>query len=772
MHVHHRALILLTALPAITHASPDNPIDQDRGYTAIPLGPFFEEDTYPTGLNNLGEAAGYSQTPNPFSRRAWNWADDFAGVPASPPGRPSSRIWDINDIGIRVGTTQESFTGSPLFGGWWDETGLHSDNTGNWTEALAIADDPLSRMAGFDQRNGVIEPRVFIFGVPLPLTMPPGLVAGAAFDINNDGAIAGWVENPDGPGLRACWWPDAATVELAPIADPYSRSLGINGVGDVVGEVRRGDGSSIAQSVGFFWTPGVGFRELDPPAGQVWSSAEAVALNKVAIGTTGVSASPAAFARGAIWDNSSAHLLDDLTPARNDLEIGRAVAINHAGEIVAHARRPDGPDYETLGVLLYPRNGRIEYNPVLPLTQLDSGPRAITHGDFDDDGNQDIAVTTDASNIQIFLGAGDGTLTPSTGVFTAAPPTDLDTADFNNDGIPDLLVATENGVGVAIGDGVGRFAPATADYFFANTATRRAKALDINGDQFPDAVATRSLNGDIQFYRGTASGRLIPEFTRPTEPDPLEIAIADFNGDGFDDAAVTTTAGVSVVRSGPGGTYATDPTALNGFANQSAIAAADINNDGRTDLITIASFAVVLIVNRNDTEFHDERITFELGFNFVNNPQGLALTDMDLDGDPDIIAAFRDTDATISTGYNRGSGYPIDSFEITPFPEFSDPREIATPDMNNDGTPDLVAVDNEFGRLIVILNNATPPGDLPPGCNEADLAGNFGILDLADINAFVSGFISQNPIADLNGDTLFDLADIGIFVSAFLAGCP
>jgi len=59
-----------------------------------------------------------------------------------------------------------------------------------------------------------------------------------------------------------------------------------------------------------------------------------------------------------------------------------------------------------------------------------------------------------------------------------------------------------------------------------------------------------------------------------------------------------------------------------------------------------------------------------------------------------------------------------------------------------------------------------------PGCNLADLAEPFGVLDLGDINVFVSGFVIQDPIADLNDDTILDLADINLFISLFIAGCP
>jgi hypothetical protein len=59
------------------------------------------------------------------------------------------------------------------------------------------------------------------------------------------------------------------------------------------------------------------------------------------------------------------------------------------------------------------------------------------------------------------------------------------------------------------------------------------------------------------------------------------------------------------------------------------------------------------------------------------------------------------------------------------------------------------------------------------GCNAADLAEPFGILDLADIIAFSDAFVNQNAAADLAPPQgVFDLADINAFVSAFTAGCP
>jgi hypothetical protein len=63
------------------------------------------------------------------------------------------------------------------------------------------------------------------------------------------------------------------------------------------------------------------------------------------------------------------------------------------------------------------------------------------------------------------------------------------------------------------------------------------------------------------------------------------------------------------------------------------------------------------------------------------------------------------------------------------------------------------------------------PAPEPEPCT-ADLAPPFGVLDLGDINAFVGGFIAQDPIADLDMNGVFDLSDINTFVAAFTAGCP
>ena len=58
------------------------------------------------------------------------------------------------------------------------------------------------------------------------------------------------------------------------------------------------------------------------------------------------------------------------------------------------------------------------------------------------------------------------------------------------------------------------------------------------------------------------------------------------------------------------------------------------------------------------------------------------------------------------------------------------------------------------------------------GCNDADIAMPFGILDLGDIGAFTFSFLNQDPIADIDHNGIYDLTDINQFINAFVNGCP
>ncbi len=73
----------------------------------------------------------------------------------------------------------------------------------------------------------------------------------------------------------------------------------------------------------------------------------------------------------------------------------------------------------------------------------------------------------------------------------------------------------------------------------------------------------------------------------------------------------------------------------------------------------------------------------------------------------------------------------------------------------------------------VEMDEVTIALDPAGGCNLADIAEPFGVLDLTDINTFIAGFTTQDPVADVAQPFgVWDLSDVNAFVGGFVAGCP
>ena len=137
-----------------------------------------------------------------------------------------------------------------------------------------------------------------------------------------------------------------------------------------------------------------------------------------------------------------------------------------------------------------------------------SGSNVIVVGDFNGDGKADLAVGNGAaSNVTILLGNGLGAaslnFTPSSGspIGVVAAPTSITVGDFNGDGVPDLAVTTIQNVEMLIGDGTGRFTPASGT-FTAGTNPSGTAAWDINGDGILDLAVTNSGSGTVSIFTG------------------------------------------------------------------------------------------------------------------------------------------------------------------------------------------------------------------------------------------------------------------------------
>src|SRR5271155_2451233 len=222
---------------------------------------------------------------------------------------------------------------------------------------------------------------------------------------------------------------------------------------------------------------------------------------------------------------------------------------------------------------------------LLPVASSNSSNTVLT-ADFNGDGIPDLVILGGA--ISVLLGNGDGT-------FTAAPypssdlPGAIAVGDFNGDGIPDLALAPafdEGNSEVLLGNGDGTFTTANGSFGNGNgTATSNSiAAADFNGDGKLDLVEACSgdetpCNNLLLVLTGNGDGTFTQFCETPLAfAGSQSMAVGDFNGDGQPDVAVINSDanGVNVFLDGGGCLSAVSaiPATDDG---PSSIAAADFN---------------------------------------------------------------------------------------------------------------------------------------------------------------------------------------------------
>jgi hypothetical protein len=193
--------------------------------------------------------------------------------------------------------------------------------------------------------------------------------------------------------------------------------------------------------------------------------------------------------------------------------------------------------------------------------------RWVAVGDFNHDGNLDLAFAdgigagdqTGTAELVIMLGNGDGTFSfggrypsPGTPGSDTLNPEDVIVADVNQDGILDVVVSDyDQSINVFLGNGDGTFQPAVG--YTTGEYPRAVAVADVNGDGIVDLIANNvgvgpggaefdregALPGSVAVLLGNGDGT----FQTPIQFNPFYypgcLVVADFNGDGLPDIAVT-----------------------------------------------------------------------------------------------------------------------------------------------------------------------------------------------------------------------------------------
>jgi len=465
-------------------------------------------------------------------------------------------------------------------------------------------------------------------------------------------------------------------------------------------------------------------------------------------------------------------------PAGNLPTVAVTGDFNHDGKLDL-AIISGGQSSGVVSVLLGRGDGSFEAPTAYP---VGTGPASIVAGDFNSDGNLDLAVANanctfnscGPGTVSVLLGNGDGTFKAQQTFDTGTEPGGIIAADVNQDGILDLITANGNcptgtcgqgSVSVLLGKGDGTF-QTHVDYA-AGTWPESVAAADFNGDGKLDLAVSNAESLTISILLGNGDGTFQAHQDMSSDYGSGLIVAADFNGDGKRDLVITDNfaGGVAVFLGNGDGTFQPAQT-YSGGSYPSSVAIADLNGDGKIDLAISNQYSnsVTVLLGNGDGTF-SPAVSLPQVFSDTGQPAqsyAAVIGDFNGDGIPDLAVAEGNDVGDISVLLGKGGG----SFQPFINTASGAAGAIAAADFNRDGKLDVafadvngaaVALGNGDGTFGAPLQVVTSPGAVPAW---GVLTGDFNNDGKQDLVVLQNGFFTPNPVFVLlgNGDGTFQPA--------------
>jgi len=369
-------------------------------------------------------------------------------------------------------------------------------------------------------------------------------------------------------------------------------------------------------------------------------------------------------------------------------------------------------------------------------------PNTVTVGDIDGDGKPDVVIANSGSNtISIYRNtAASGSITassfaPKIDLTTTGTPQSVIITDIDGDGKPDIIVTnsspTNNGT-ISIFRNIAVSGSITTGSFAAKvdiaigTSLSHTVVGDMDGDGKPDIVVQNGSVLSILLNKTVTGGITTTSFgPRADFIFSSEMTLADMNSDGKLDI-VTSNIGIAINTSTVGNlSFAPLITLPNAYSG-SVVCVADVDGDGRPDIITNGSNGITLSHNISTGNIitsasFDAPVSFAINLTVPYSPNGtsssLVVADIDGDGKPDLLYAnsglsqvpvFRN----IST--NTTFAYSFFDTEVD-FTAGTGNSGLAVADIDGDGMPDIIVVNQTSNTFSVLRNNpVTPAPSVPP----------------------------------------------------------
>ena len=350
-------------------------------------------------------------------------------------------------------------------------------------------------------------------------------------------------------------------------------------------------------------------------------------------------------------------------------------------------------------------------------------PSGVAIADIDGDGPLDLVVTdTVEDDVAILINDSDGIPSFATAVRVTVgdAPVGVATGDFDGDGNPDVAVADSGGDTITLlrntsTPGTPTFAPRITTP--AGSAPRHVVVSQLNAAGNLDVLvnnptaemvtgrinSTAAAGQDLDFPSGgdAAVGR----------STPVDAVVADFTRDGVPDVAVLDRADGTVsifanttAASARPITFATHATFAAGTA-PSALLATDVDGDGAIDLVVLGADAgeARVLSNQVVSAGTDADFATPVAIAVGSSPQRAMTLDVDRDGDLDLVISLRGADQVAVLLNTSTSGNPSYGAPAT-FGTGLSPSGITVADLNADGNGDVCAANADQNSVSVLFN--------------------------------------------------------------------